>query len=192
MQTPTEPPPPPELDLTRPNVARTYDYYLGGDNNWAIDREHGDHVIRNLWPEVRAAARQNRDFLRRAVTSAVGAGVRQFLDLGSGIPTVGNVHQVARRAAGDEDGLRVVYVDYEPVAAAHATVLLEREGLDWAGIIEADLRAVNQVLRHDTTKRLLDFQQPVCLLLVAVLHFFGDQQAYDRTTNPFWPRNRQR
>jgi hypothetical protein len=165
-----------ELDLSRPNVARTYDYYLGGDHNWAIDRAHGDSVIENLWPDVSGAARQNRDFLRRAVTAASQAGLDQFLDLGSGIPTVGNVHDLVRTMPDQGAPGRVVYVDYEPVAAAHARVILEREqALDRAGIIHADLRSVDHVLEHDTTRQLLDFSRPICLLLVAVLHFFDDE-----------------
>jgi SAM-dependent methyltransferase len=163
------------VDIERPSAARVYDWYLGGNQNWAIDREFGKHAL-DLFPLVPQLCRLNREFLGRAVRAAMAAGIRQFLDLGSGVPTVGNVHEIVREHLPAGERAAVVYVDYEPVAAAHGTVLLERENAtEWAGFVQADLRDVNAVLGHETTKRFIDFSQPVCLLMVAVLHFFGDE-----------------
>lgn len=164
---------PSTVDITRPNAARIYDWYLGGAANYVIDREFGAKVV-ELWPHVRGVARQNRGFLRRVVINALDAGVRQFLDLGSGVPTVGNVHQIARHHLTPDQQARVVYVDYEHVAVTHARQLLDEEGATgWAGVVQADLRVPPRVLGDPLTTRLLDLHQPVCLMLVAVLHFVG-------------------
>jgi O-methyltransferase involved in polyketide biosynthesis len=164
---------PSTMDVTRPSAARMYDWYLGGENNYAIDREFGERVVQ-LWPHVRGVARQNRDFMRRLVTNALDAGVRQFLDLGSGVPTVGNVHEIVRGHLPPGERATVLYVDYEHVAAAHARVLLEEDGAtDWAGVVQADLRDPMAVFTHETTRELLDRSAPVCVLLIAVLHFVG-------------------
>ncbi|TVT52613.1 hypothetical protein FNH05_12750 [Amycolatopsis rhizosphaerae] len=161
------------VDTDKPSAARMYDWYLGGTHNWAVDREFGKQVV-ELFPQVRDLARQNRQFLGRAVRAAMDAGIRQFLDLGSGVPTVGNVHEIVRKHLPEGERAGVVYVDYEPVAAAHGTLLLERDGAtDWAGLVQADLRDTGAVLRHETTRRLIDFSQPVCVLMIAVLHFIG-------------------
>lgn len=164
---------PAEVDTEKPSAARIYDWYLGGNQNWAVDREFGKRAV-EVFPHARELARQNRDFLGRVVKAAIAAGIRQFLDLGSGVPTVGNVHEIVRDNLPAGERASVVYVDYEPVAAAHSTVLLEQDGsTDWAGLVQADLRETDAVLGHRTTKRLIDFRRPVCLLLIGVLHFIG-------------------
>ncbi|GDY28998.1 hypothetical protein GTS_06310 [Gandjariella thermophila] len=161
------------VDVTRPSAARIYDWYLDGVHNYAIDREFGERVVR-LWPHVKGVARQNRDFLRRLVVNALDAGVRQFLDLGSGVPTVGNVHEIVRDHLPAGERAAVVYVDYEHVAAAHARVLLEEDGATgWAGVVQADLRDPMAVFGHETSRALLDRGQPICVMLIAVLHFVG-------------------
>ncbi|HEX4226610.1 MAG TPA: SAM-dependent methyltransferase, partial [Pseudonocardiaceae bacterium] len=156
-----------EFDLDRPNVARMYDYWLGGAANLAIDRELADKMIA-IDPAVVDIARANRSFLRRAVRFCVANGVRQFLDLGSGIPTVGNVHEVAQRA---DPTCRVAYVDVEAIAVAHSRRLLRNNPL--ATVIQADLRDTDAVLRATTD--LLDFSQPVAVLALMVLQYFPDQ-----------------
>ncbi|MGH3746846.1 MAG: SAM-dependent methyltransferase [Micromonosporaceae bacterium] len=159
---------PVEVDLNRPNAARVYDYYLGGSHNFAADREMAKQAI-DMWPDLPVIIQANRAFLRRAVKHLVASGVRQFLDLGSGIPTVGNVHEVAR--AGAEDA-SVVYVDIDSVAVAHSQALLaDTPGV---GVVEADLRHPEQVLRDPKVAEILDLGQPVAMMMVAVLHFVPD------------------
>lgn len=147
-----------------PNVARMYDYYLGGAHNFGPDRAAAEQVMAQL-PHVRDWARANRRFLANAVRHCAAQGVDQFLDLGSGIPTVGAVHEVARAVV---PGARVVYVDVEPVAVAQARELLE--GVDDVSVVQADLRAVDEVLASTP----LDLTRPVAVLMVAVLHFLDD------------------
>jgi SAM-dependent methyltransferase len=159
---------PDDVDLTRPNVARVYDYYLGGSHNFAVDRQMAQQAI-DLWPDVPMIIRANRAFLRRAVENLIHAGVRQFLDLGSGIPTVANVHEVAQA---EDPEARVVYVDIDPVAVTHARMILA--GNPHTTVIHADLRHPDLVLAHRDLRRLLDLDQPVALLAVAVLHFIPD------------------
>ncbi|WP_158880544.1 SAM-dependent methyltransferase [Amycolatopsis anabasis] len=162
------------VDTEKPSAARMYDWYLGGTQNWAVDREFGKKV-EQLFPLIKEVARQNRQFLGRVVKAALDAGIRQFLDIGSGVPTVGNVHEVVRDHLPAGERATVVYVDYEPVAAAHATLILEEHAAtNWAGIVQEDLRNPERILRHETTRRLLDLGQPVCLLMIAVMHFVGD------------------
>ena len=132
---------PAELDLDRPNAARMYDYYLGGSHNFAVDRELAGKVL-EAWPDMPRAAQANRAFLRRAVRFLADQGVRQFLDIGSGIPTVGNVHEVAKAAAADA---RVVYVDTDPVAVAHSRAILARD--ERTTVVQADGRGL--VVRQD-------------------------------------------
>ncbi|MGM1057663.1 SAM-dependent methyltransferase [Saccharothrix sp. Mg75] len=156
-------------DLTVPSAARAYDYFLGGAHNFAVDRAFAEGVLR-IAPSVPAVTRLNRSFLRRAVTFCLDQGIRQFLDLGSGIPTVGNVHEIARQV----DRLsRVVYVDHEPVACVHARRLLAGDPL--ATIVKADIRDPAAVLDHPDTRRLLDFTEPMALLMVGVLLFVADE-----------------
>jgi SAM-dependent methyltransferase len=153
------------VDRDLPSSARIYDYLLGGRHHFAADREIAERFAAAL-PGSRDIARLNRAFLRRAVLFMVSSGVRQFLDIGSGIPTVGNVHEIAQRA---DPLARVVYVDHEPVAVAHSTLILE--GNERAAAMQADLTHPQAVLSHPATRRLLDFAQPLGLLMVGVLHF---------------------
>ncbi|MFL6076126.1 MAG: SAM-dependent methyltransferase [Mycobacteriales bacterium] len=159
---------PPDVDVDRPSVARVYDYQLGGSHNFAVDREAAERVIA-LMPGLPALLRANRAFLRRAVRTLVGAGVRQFLDLGSGIPTAGNVHEIAQKADPDS---RVVYVDIDPVAVAHSRALLA--GNEGAMVVHGDLRRPDTILADPTVTGLLDLSEPVAVLMVAVLHFVSD------------------
>ncbi len=158
------------IDVRRANVARVYDYLLGGSHNFLADQDLGRSLVATD-PSVRAIARANRDFLGRAVRFIAGAGVRQFLDIGSGIPTEGNVHEVAQGAS---PGARVVYADIDPVAIAHSKALLA--GNPATAVIEADLRQPQKILDHDTTRRLIDLSQPAGLLLVSVLPFIPDAE----------------
>src|SRR5439155_21352523 len=152
------------LDLDRPSAARIYDYLLGGGHNFAHDRELAERFL-IAQPYAREIARLNRAFLRRVVLHMIDAGVYQFLDLGSGIPTVGNVHEIAQKA---EPDARVVYVDYEDVAVAHSELMLEDN--DRATIVQADLTDPPAVLEHPEAQKLLDLNQPVGLLMVGVFH----------------------
>lgn len=159
---------PPEVDTKRANVARVYDYLLGGDHNFLADQD----VARTLLavePAVRLGVRANREFLGRVIRLLAASGIRQFLDLGSGIPTQGNVHEIAEREA---PGAHVVYVDSDPVATAHSRLMLH--GNPSADVIEADLRLPDDILAHETTRRLIDFTQPVGLIFAFVLHFIPD------------------
>jgi hypothetical protein len=158
------------VDQNLPSAARIYDYMLGGEHNFAADREIAERFATAL-PGSRDIARLNRDFLRRAVLFMISAGVRQFLDIGSGIPTFGNVHEIAQRA---EPESRVVYVDIDPVAVAHSVLILN--GNDRAAAIQADLTQPEVILHHPTTRRLLDFELPLGLLMVAVLHFIPESK----------------
>ena len=149
-------------------AARIYDFHLGGTHNFPADRAAGQAVAdRN--PLVPAMARTNRAFLRRAVTHLTDVGIRQFLDIGSGIPTEGNVHEVAQRLAPDA---RVAYVDIDPVAVMESLEILH--GNDRATAIRGDLRDPEAILAHPDVRALLDFEQPMALLLGAVLHFVPD------------------
>lgn len=157
------------VDLDRPNAARVYDYYLGGAHNFAVDRKMADEALAD-WPELPQIMRTNRAFLRRAVRFLVRSGVRQFLDLGSGIPTVGNVHEVARA---EDPSCRVVYVDIDPVAVTHSRAILADDPRVTA--VQADLRDPAAVLDLAQTRGGLDLSLPVGVLLVAVLHFVPDR-----------------
>src|SRR6478672_8344901 len=153
------------IDLSRPSAARVYDYYLGGSHNFAVDRKMADEAIR-LWPELPAMMQANRSFLRRAVTYLSSQGISQFLDIGSGIPTVGNVHEIAQR---ENPTARVVYVDNDPVAVTHSRAILAQTA--GATVIEADLRHPNEIVDDPQVRALIDASRPMALLLVAVLHF---------------------
>jgi hypothetical protein len=160
---------PPGVDVGKANIARVYDWWLGGDHNFRADQDAARAMIA-VEPNARAIARANRAFLGRAVRFlAAEAGIRQFLDIGSGIPTQDNVHQVAQAAA---PGARVVYVDADDVAVAHSKLILD--GSADAAVIQADLRDPARILADPETQLLLDFTQPMALLLVAVLHFIAD------------------
>jgi SAM-dependent methyltransferase len=161
---------PPGVATQEASIARVYDYWLGGTHNFQADRDAARAIIA-LEPNARAIARANRDFLGRVVRFVAGAGVRQFLDIGSGIPTEGNVHEVAQQV--DPDA-RVVYVDIDPVAVAHSRALLR--GRPGTEVIQADVREPEKILANPEVRRLIDFSQPVGLLLVAVLHFITDDE----------------
>lgn len=158
---------PAEVDLRQPSVARIYDYLLGGAHNFEVDREVAKKLL-IVQPNARDIARRNRAFLQRVVRFLVGEGVRQFLDLGSGIPTVGNVHEVAQQLA---PGTRVVYADYERVAVAHSQLLLD--GNDDADIVCADVTQTKDVLTAPATTRLLDFSQPIGILAITLGHYIS-------------------
>jgi SAM-dependent methyltransferase len=159
---------PESIDIQRPSVARMYDYYLGGSHNFAADRQAAQAMVAAV-PEAPLMAQANRAFLRRAVHHLLDAGIRQFLDIGSGIPTVGNVHEVAQSRAPES---RVVYVDIDPVAVAHSRQILA--GNERTAVIREDLRRPGEILAHPEVTQLLDLSQPVALLIVAVMHFIPD------------------
>ena len=162
---------PSEIDTSRPHTARMYDYYLGGKDNYAVDQEAAEEVLRAA-PEVREIARHNRAFLQRVVRFLVrDRGIRQIIDVGTGIPTAGNVHEVAHQI---DPGVRVVYVDNDPIVHVHANALLT--GAETTGIVLADLREPGAILANPTIGRLIDFSQPVAVLLIAILHFLTDDE----------------
>jgi hypothetical protein len=156
---------PQNIDLDKPNAARIYDYYLGGGCNFQHDREFAEKFL-EMVPGVDKTMRANRAFLRRAVRFCVDAGIRQFLDIGSGIPTVGNVHEIAQQMAPE---CRIVYVDNEPIAVAHSEAILE--GNDNTAVLQANLCDPDTILSSASVRRLINFDEPVALLMVAVLHF---------------------
>ena len=158
------------VDTGLPSAARVYDYLLGGAHNFAADRAVGERVLQVL-PDGRQVAISNRSFLRRAVRYLVDQGITQFLDLGSGIPTSGNVHEIAQEA---DPSARVLYVDYDEVAVAHSELLLA--GNPNAIILASDLTKPEIVLNAPITRQFLDFSRPIGLLLVAVFHFVPDHQ----------------
>jgi hypothetical protein len=158
------------IDTTMPNVARIYDYLLGGKDNFAADREAATQLIEAI-PDVAAIARDNRSFLGRVVRYlATHGGIRQFLDLGGGLPTQANVHELAQGVA---PGARVVYVDNDPVVASHGRALLASG--DQVGMVFGDLRDPAGILRHPDVLRLLDLAQPVAVLCTSTLHFVADE-----------------
>jgi SAM-dependent methyltransferase len=156
------------VDLSVPSVSRMYDYYLGGSHNFEVDRAAARQAIA-AFPGLPKIMQANRAFMRRAVRYAVSEGVTQFLDIGSGIPTFGNVHEVAQGAS---EAARVVYVDNDPVAVAHSHAVLE--GDERTAVVAADFRAPLDILEAPAARELLDFDRPVALLLVALLHFIED------------------
>ena len=163
---------PTEVDTSRPHPARIYDYGLGGKNHFAADREMAEKALAAM-PTARTAARENRAFLGRAVSYlAAEEGIRQFLDIGTGLPATDNVHEVAQRVAPES---RVVYVDNDPMVLAHARALLTSSPEGRTAYIQADLRDPAGILASPVTRGVIDFTQPIGLLLVAVLHFVQDQ-----------------
>jgi hypothetical protein len=159
----------PTFDTSVAHVARVYDYWLGGKDNYAADRTAGDAVIR-VYPSVVTAVRANRAFLTRAVRYLTAeAGIRQFLDIGTGIPTASNTHEVAQSIA---PGSRVVYVDNDPVVLAHARALLTSSSAGATGYIDADLRDTDTIIGQAAAT--LDFARPVAVMLIAVMHLIGD------------------
>jgi hypothetical protein len=155
------------IDTTVPSTARVYDYWLGGHDNFAVDRVAA-LAVSEVAPEAPLMAVENRKFLRRAVRYLAEAGITQFLDIGTGLPTQGNVHQVAQEITPDA---RVVYVDNDPMVLAHSRAL--KTGGNTV-VIEADLRDPPTILDHPAARKLIDFTRPLAVLLVAVLHFISD------------------
>jgi hypothetical protein len=161
------------IDTTRPHPARRYDYWLGGKDNFQADREAAE-AIAAVFPHIRTAARENRAFMRRAVSHlAAEAGIRQFLDLGTGLPTANNVHDVAQGIAPES---RIVYVDNDPLVLSHARALLTSSEQGATAYIDADVRHPEKILSDPAVRDTLDWSQPVALLLVAVLHFVEDAE----------------
>lgn len=156
------------IDISVPSVSRMYDFYLGGSHNFEVDREAARKAM-EFMPGLPKIMQANRAFMRRAVRFALAEGVTQFLDIGSGIPTFGNVHEVAQAI---DPQAAVAYVDHDPVAVAHSQAVLE--GNDHAVIASADLRRPEEICDNPEVSALLDFDRPVALLLVAVLHFIED------------------
>ncbi|GAB2824018.1 SAM-dependent methyltransferase [Streptomyces daliensis] len=161
---------PEQIDTTKPHPARMYDFYLGGMDNYEVDRTAAGRVL-ELVPHIRTTARGNRDFHHRAVRTAVDMGIRQFIDIGTGIPTSPNTHEVARAAAPDA---RVAYVDNDPIVATYAGAKLTNLGN--ADFVLADLREPKSIIEHDGMRQLIDFDKPVALMLVAVLHFITEDE----------------
>lgn len=159
-----------EIDTSRPHPARIYDYLLGGKDNYDVDQAAGDTLTAKA-PEVRMSVQANRAFLQRAVRYVVGTGVRQILDIGTGLPTSPNVHEIAHEAASD---VRVAYIDNDPIVKAHADALLSQSGA--TSIALGDLRDPQAIIEHPDVRQVIDFDEPVALLLVAILHFITDAE----------------
>ena len=170
---PASPPPLPsrrDFDTTVAHPARVWDYWLGGKDNFAADRDAGDRVIEAM-PLMGAVARAGRAFLAAAVHYlAAGMGVRQFLDIGTGLPTASNTHEVAQQVGPES---RIVYVDNDPIVLTHARALLTSDARGATAYIDADLRDTGKILAE--ARNTLDFEQPVALMLLAVLHFIPDR-----------------
>ncbi|HEX4062529.1 MAG TPA: SAM-dependent methyltransferase [Streptosporangiaceae bacterium] len=158
------------IDVTVPSVARMYDYLLGGKDNFAADRQAAAKLL-ELVPDAQKVARNNRDFMVRVVRFLAEAGVSQFIDLGTGIPTSPNVHEIARKIV---PGARVVYVDHDPVVLAHSRALLATD--DGVIAVKADFRDSAEVLGDPGVVRLIDFSRPVAVLILSVLHFIADEE----------------
>lgn len=159
------------IDVTTPSVARVYDFFLGGKDNFAVDRQVAEMVL-TVAPDAPEAGKANREFLRRVVRYLVEeAGIRQFLDIGSGLPTAGNVHEIAQASAPEA---KVVYVDNDPIVLAHGRALLAAD--DSTIVIQADLRNPEEILAHPVVEEFIDFEQPVGLLLFAILHHLRDDE----------------
>ncbi|WP_019634279.1 SAM-dependent methyltransferase [Actinomadura atramentaria] len=157
------------FDVTVPNVARIYDYLLGGKDNFEADRRAAERLLAAA-PETIVTVRENREFLRRAVRELARAGVRQFVDVGAGLPTASNVHEVAREVVPDA---RVVYVDNDPVVVTHGRALLA--GRPGVTVVEGDVRDPAALLADPGLRAVVDFAEPVAVLLLAVLHFVPDE-----------------
>ncbi|MGR6915447.1 SAM-dependent methyltransferase [[Actinomadura] parvosata] len=169
------PSPPPGVDPNTPSIARVYDYFLGGKDNFAADRELAEQVL-TVAPNARTTARANRDFLVRATEAVAEAGIDQFVDLGTGVPTSPNVHEVAQRINQDT---RVVYVDNDPIVLCHARALLAGTRPDVIAV-EGDLREPKEILENREVTAHIDFTRPVAVLLVAMLHLLTDEDGPGR------------
>jgi len=159
------------VDVTKPSIARVYDFMVGGKDNFAVDRIAAERAMA-IVPDAPEAGRACRAFLRRAVRYlAADVGIRQFLDIGSGLPTETNVHQVAHEV---DPAARVVYVDNDPMVLVHGRALLADN--DSTTVIEADIRAPEAILEHEAVRQYLDFTKPVGLLLLSILHHLHDAE----------------
>jgi S-adenosyl methyltransferase len=165
---------PEHIPLDKPSAARMYDYYLGGAHNFEVDRQMAERAIA-IYPEFPLIMRTNRAFLRRAVRFLVTQGIDQFLDLGSGIPTVGNVHEIAQAT---NPAVRVLYADLDPIAVAHSAALLQSNPL--AGVIQADIRQPELTLQRAREQGVLNFDRPIAILLAFVLHFVTEDEVADQ------------
>ena len=164
--------PVPEIDTSRPHPARMYDYYIGGKNHFAADRAVADAALAH-WPAGRIGLRENRRFLGRVVRYLAGeAGIRQFLDIGSGLPTTSNVHEIAQTV---DPSCRVVYVDSDSMVLAHARALLTSKPEGRTAYIQADLKSPADILSSPVVRSVIDFGEPVALMLLAVLHFLREE-----------------
>jgi SAM-dependent methyltransferase len=171
---------PPGMGATTPSTARMYDYFLGGVHNFAIDRELARKVL-EVVPDVTEIVQANRGFLHRAVRHLVAAGVRQFIDIGSGMPTEGNVHETALR---EDPTCRVLYVDHDPDAVEQCRRLLT--GIANVGVLQADLRRPREILESGELATLIDLTQPVAVLMVAVLHFIREEEHPEDLVHQFY------
>jgi hypothetical protein len=166
-----EPPVPRGVDMTVPSIARVYDYLIGGKDNFAVDRQVAEMALK-IAPDAPVTGRANRDFLQRVVRHlGRDAGIRQFLDLGSGLPTQGNVHEVAQQVVPDA---HTVYVDNDPIVLSHSLALLRKDRS--TAIVQADVREPETILTNAEVGRLIDFDRPVGLLMVAILHHINDDE----------------
>ena len=163
----------PDFDLTVPHISRVYDYWLGGKDNFAADRELGEQT-RRAYPNIVDSVRANRAFLARSVRFlTVDRGIRQFLDIGAGLPTANNIHEVAQREAPDA---RIVYADNDPVVLTHARALLRSTPQGGLAYLDADMRYPDMILAEAV--KTLDFSQPVAVMLLTVLQFASDDDVY--------------
>jgi O-methyltransferase involved in polyketide biosynthesis len=158
----------PGIDTDRPNIARVYDYLLGGKDNFAADRDEAERIMQ-VYPLLPAKARENRLFRDRAVTWVANQGIRQFVDIGSGLPTAQNTHQIAQEV---DPACRIAYVDYDPVVMTHARALLSANGVI---AIECDLRDPAAIFSHPDVGKVIQLGEPLGLILTMVLHFFEAQ-----------------
>ncbi|WSY18008.1 SAM-dependent methyltransferase (plasmid) [Embleya sp. NBC_00896] len=167
------------LDTTHPTPARMYDYFLGGKDNFAVDREAAERV-KEAVEDTYESVWENRYFLQRAVRTLAEAGIDQFLDLGTGLPTQGNVHEVAQEI---NPAARVVYVDNDPIVLAHGRALLADNAS--TTVITGDMREPDKILQHPDVQDLIDFSRPVAVLFVAVFHFIRESEAPDTILRAF-------
>jgi S-adenosyl methyltransferase len=161
-----------DLKVHIAHPARMYDYYLDGKDNYEADRTAAEAALQAA-PELRSIAQENRAFLRRAVRHLVESGVRQFLDIGAGLPTQRNVHEVAQEIAPET---RIVYVDNDPIVLVHARALLTTHERGETAVVQADVREPEKILAHPEVRSLIDFEQPVATMLVSVLQFVPDRE----------------
>ncbi|MDP9842526.1 SAM-dependent methyltransferase [Streptosporangium lutulentum] len=162
------------IDVSKPSISRVYDFMLGGKDNFAADRQLAEMALK-IAPDAPAAARSNREFLRRVVRHLTAeAGIRQFLDIGSGLPSQGNVHEIAHET---DPETRVVYVDNDPMVLVHGRALLDKS--DTTTVIQADIREPDAILEHPQVRKLIDFNEPVGLLLFSILHHLNDEEDPD-------------